>query len=131
MTHHTLFVCTLCRFSGTNQPQPESHGAGLSGGEQLFNQITAAVNECDWRERIQIQPVRCMGVCSRSCVVAFVAAEKLTFIFSGLSPQQSIPELMQFGRQYTHHPTGNVPYGERPAAMKRGLVAVLPPVPPG
>jgi predicted metal-binding protein len=127
MTQHTLFVCTLCRFSESNQAQNET-GNPASGGEQLLNHVTEAVNNSDWGDQIQVQPVRCMAVCHRSCVVAFAASQKLTFIFSGLSPQQSIPDLMQFGKQYTAHPTGNVPYGERPAAMKRGLVAVLPPV---
>lgn len=127
MPQHTLFVCALCRSS---EASPEHNATGAtSGGEQLLNHVTEAVKNCDWSDQIQVQPVRCMAVCHRSCVVAFAASQKLTFIFSGLSPQHSIPELMQFGKQYAAHPTGNVPYGERPAAMKRGLVAVLPPVP--
>jgi predicted metal-binding protein len=124
MMQHTLFVCTLCRLpaGSGNISSNGSASADLSDGQHLFNQLSESLAA---EPQIQIQPVRCMGVCSRSCVVAFAAAQKLTFIFSELR-SQSVPELQQFSQQYMSQETGNVPYKQRPAALRSGLVAVLP-----
>lgn len=121
---HTLFVCTLCRASETEREQ-----IGPNGGQYLLDRLYEALDGSDVGNAIRLHPVRCMGVCSRSCVVSFSAPKKLTFIFSELSPTQSVPELLQFSQQYISSSTGNVPYRERPNAAKKGLVAVLPPLP--
>lgn len=116
---HILSVCTLCRFSEAEQ----SHD-GVRGGQQLLNALDKGLqNQTDW----QLQPVKCMGACSHFCVVAFAAPQKLTFVFRDLSPLQSASELLKFSRQYLMHPTGTVPYRERPDAIKKKLLVVLPP----
>lgn len=124
MTRHTLFVCVLCRASAID---PEK--SGLSAGQALFDQLSEGLAGCAWREAIHLQPVRCLGACSRSCVVAFAASTKLTFILSELAPTQSVPELLQFSGQYVACAEGKVPYKERPEAAKKGIHAVLPPLP--
>lgn len=121
MTQHTLFVCTLCHSSEVDQT------AG-SGGQYLFERLQQALETAD-SDAISLQPVRCMGSCSRSCVVAFAAANKLTFILSNLSPVRSVAELLQFSQQYVTHPSGHVPYKERPALIRSNLLVVLPPSP--
>jgi len=124
MIQHTLFVCVLCRSSETDRQQ-----TGLSAGQSLFEQLSEGLELYDWREAIHLHPVRCMGACSRSCMVAFAAPSKLTFILSELSPAHSVPELLQFSRQYITCFEGKVPYKERPEAVKKGIYAVLPPLP--
>lgn len=124
MTQHTLFVCVLCRTSESDQNQ-----SGLSAGQSLFDQLSEGLADYDWHEAIDLQPVRCLGACSRSCVVAFAAPTKLTFILSELVPTQSVPELLQFSGQYVACSEGKVPYKERPEVAKRGIHAVLPPLP--
>lgn len=124
MTQHTLFVCVLCRSSAIDQQQ-----TGVSAGQLLFNRLSEELVACDGCEVIRLQPVRCMGACSRACVVAFAASAKLTFILSKLSPTHSIPDLRQFSRQYIACSEGKVPYKERPEAVKTGIHAVLPPLP--
>jgi predicted metal-binding protein len=121
VTQHTLFVCTLCRLPAAPQ-SPESE---LSGGQRLLNQLNISFAD---QEQIQIQPVRCMGVCNRSCVVAFAAPNKLTFVVSELTPA-SVPELQAFSQQYISQHNGNVPFKQRPEAIKQGIVAVLPALP--
>lgn len=124
MTQHTLFVCILCRFSATER----SH-EGVSGGQFLFNQLQAGLESSGETDRIHLQPVRCLGACDRSCVVAFTAPNKLTFVLSQLSSTHSVPALLQFSQQYVSCIGGKVPYGERPEAVKKGIHAVLPPSP--
>lgn len=87
MIQHTLFVCVLCRSSEIDQQQ-----TGLSAGQSLFDQLSEELEASDWRESVYLHPVRCMGACSRSCVVAFAAPSKLTFILSKLSPTHSVPD---------------------------------------
>lgn len=122
MTQHKLFVCTLCRFSET-----EKEHEGLRGGQHLFNALSENLEELS--DRLQVEPVKCMAACNRACVVAFTGANKLTFIFSDLRPLEAASEVTQFCRQYLEHPTGAVPYQERPAAIKPKLFVVLPPSP--
>jgi predicted metal-binding protein len=122
MTQHTLFVCTLCRSS-------EVDPAG-SGGQHLFDRLQQELETMD-ENTMRLHPVRCMGSCSRSCVVAFAAANKLTFILSDLSPVRSVAQLLQFSQQYIANPSGHVPYKERPALIRSNLLVVLPPSPLG
>ncbi len=114
MTQHTLFVCTLCRF-----PEQE----GTRAGQYLFNALTQEIQSDD----LQIQPVQCMGACSHSCVVALMAANKYTFIFSNLLPLQAA-DVLKFSSQYLTHPTGGVPFQERPESIKDKLFLVIPPM---
>ncbi|MBD2463699.1 DUF1636 domain-containing protein [Oscillatoria sp. FACHB-1407] len=124
MTQHTLFVCVLCRPSEVNQNPHEA-----IAGQSLFNHLSEGLESCEWRESIHLQPVRCMGACSRSCVVTFAAPGKLTFVLSELSPTKSVPELLKFSEQYIACADGKVPYKERPEAVKKGIHAVLPALP--
>jgi predicted metal-binding protein len=124
MTQHTLFVCVLCRFSELSKEQ-----AKLPAGQILFDHLSKELATCDWHKSIHLHPVRCMGACSRACVVTFAAPNKLTFILSELSPTHSVPDLLQFSGQYVACSDGKVPYKERPEVAKKGIHAVLPPLP--
>jgi len=130
MLQHTLLVCTLCRISAASEGGAETSKTELSGGQRLLNRLSECFSDSDCPEhtQIQIQPVRCMAVCSRSCVVAFAAPSKLTFIVSELTPE-SVPELQEFSQHYISQHNGNVPFKQRPEAIRRGIVAILPALP--
>ena len=124
-TRPTLFICTACRFSKTEQER-----AGLRGGQHLWNQF------CDQQQTepechpFCLQAVSCMGACSRSCVVAFAGLDKTTFIFGDLSPlEECVADLLQFSDRYFATTKGDVPYADRPTALKQRLVAKLPAFP--
>jgi predicted metal-binding protein len=123
-TQHTVFVCVLCRVKASD-PKPTETNAG----QLLFDRFSDALTACGGHAAIQLHPVRCLGACSRGCVVAFAAPSKLTFVVSELSPSYSVPELLQFSGQYVANAEGKVPYKERPAAVRKGIHAVLPPLP--
>jgi predicted metal-binding protein len=116
---HTLFVCALCRSSVPN---------GITEGQDLINHLNHALAEQGIAEQIHLQPVRCMGACSQSCVAALAAPNKLTFIFNQLSVAQTA-DLVQLSRQYLVQANGNVPYKERPLAIRSKLMVVLPALP--
>lgn len=126
MTQETLLVCTLCRFS-----QPDRDREAMSGGQFLFNQLQEQLETFGANGTpVQLQPVRCMGACDRSCVVAFTAPNKLTFILSQLSPTDAVSDLLEFSHQYQGCLDGKVPYKDRPITVKQKIHAVLPPLPP-
>jgi predicted metal-binding protein len=148
MTEHTLLVCSLCRFSET---QNKRHG--LSGGQYLIEELQKGLesyNLSDYpsgtlkdslrpkglasasvalRDRITIKPVSCMAACRRSCTATLAANDKLTFIFNQLAPIESAPELLQFVEQYVTSPNGKVPYQERSTTIKQATAFILPPLP--
>ncbi len=123
MAQETLLVCILCRFS-----QAEARQAGLSEGQALCDHLKEGLKTSS-EACIRLLPVRCMGACSHACTAAFMAPNKLTFILSQLSPTDSIPDLLEFSRQYIAASDGKVPYKDRPAIVKQNIHAVLPPLP--
>lgn len=122
MIEHTLFVCVLCRLTKSAQQQEK-----LSDGQSLFDRLNEGLEACDWGQHIHLRPVRCMAACDRACVAAFAVSSKLTFIFSNLSAELSMSDLLQFSHQYIAHSSGNVPYKQRPEGLKKKLLVVLPP----
>ncbi|MEO0014241.1 MAG: hypothetical protein RLZZ535_2630 [Cyanobacteriota bacterium] len=124
MTDHTLLVCSLCRFSET---QNKKHG--LSGGQYLIEELQKGLESCDFSDRITIKPVSCMAACLRSCAATLAGNGKLTFIFNQLAPIESASELLQFVEQYVTSPNGKVPYQERSTAIKQATAFILPPLP--
>ena len=121
MTQHTLFVCSLCRFS-----ERENKKHGLSGGQHLIQELEKGLEKYEWRDRITIKPLSCMAACRRSCAVTLAADDKLTFILERLAPTESAPELLEFIEQYVTTPNGKVPYRERSRAIQQATSFVLP-----
>lgn len=124
MEKATLFVCSLCRFSET-----ENSRDGLSGGQHLIDRLEGELEAKNLSDAIHLQPVRCMAACSRSCNTTLAAPDKLTFIFSNLSPTDSAAELSEFCQQYVARPDGKVPYGERASSIRQATAFILPPLP--
>lgn len=123
MTEHTLLVCSLCRYSET---QNKKHG--LSGGQHLIKELQKGLEDREWSDRITIKPVSCMAACLRSCAVTLTAEDKLTFILNQLAPNESAADLLEFIEQYVASPQGKVPYRERSRAIQRATSFILPPL---
>ena len=123
MTQHTLFVCSLCRFS-----EKENKKYGLSGGQHLIQELEKGLKDRDWSDRITIKPLSCMAACRRFCAVTLAADDKLTFILERLAPTESAPELLEFIEQYVTAPQGKVPYRERSRAIQKSTSFILPPL---
>ena len=123
MTHHTLLVCSLCRFS-----EKENKKHGLSGGKHLIQELEKGLEKYDWKNLIEIKPVSCMAACRRSCAVTLTADDKLTFILERLAPTESASELLKFIEQYVKSLQGKVPYRERSSTIKQATAFILPPL---
>lgn len=131
-TANTLFVCALCRFS-----EAERSRDGVSGGQYYLEQVKGALAlplqgntaQPELSDAIHLHPVRCMAQCHQPCNVALAAPGKLTFIFSGLAPEDSATALAEFCAQYAQSPDGRVPYNARSSVIREATAFVLPPLP--
>jgi predicted metal-binding protein len=119
---HTLFVCTQCATVRVNdQPQ------GKSGGQALLDELNHLAETAQLPEQVSIRPVRCMFACEKSCMAAFSAAGKYTYLFAHLQPATAAPALIECLRHYALNPEGLLPYSIRPEPLKTAVLARIPP----
>ncbi|MGK7911528.1 MAG: DUF1636 domain-containing protein [Synechococcus sp.] len=124
MTPSTLFVCSLCRFSAQ-----ESSRDGIAGGQYLIERIQQALAERDLQKSVHLEPLRCMAGCQQPCNISLTAPGKLTFILSGVSPENGATTVAEFCQQYTNSANGRVPYSDRSPEIRQATAFVLPPLP--
>jgi predicted metal-binding protein len=120
---HTLFVCTTCACVWQDGKR-----VGESGGQQLLQQIQQLAQTWELQNKFSIQGVECMSACSHACVVALQGEEKLTYLFGNLAVDDSASAILRCATQYYNKPDGLLPWSERPEALKRGILAKIPPL---
>jgi predicted metal-binding protein len=112
----TILVCITCR---TPTDPLDAPRAGLALAD-----ATGAVAGAD----IAVQPVRCLGNCSRGLSAAIRRDGAWTYIFGGLDATRDGPALIAGARLLAGAGDGLMPWRERPESLKRGLIARVPPI---
>ena len=121
ITH--IYVCVSCRAAG--QPlEPREERAGF----QLFADLAAHQGAQD--AAIRLVPVECLSVCKRPCTVSFAAPGKWTYVYGDLSASASAATILAGAKLYAAAADGIIPWKQRPDAMKKGVVARVPPLSP-
>jgi predicted metal-binding protein len=123
---HCLFVCTTC-----GSKWEDGRRMGTSEGELLLQELQALHQDWDLATEFPIQAVGCMSACSRSCAISFAAAGKHTYLFGDIAPQDpriALSNILDCAEKYYQHPTGILPWAERPAPLKQGILAKIPPL---
>jgi len=118
---HTLFVCTTCA-----SVWQDGKRIGESGGQKLLNQLQELAKDWELKENFPIQAVECMSACNRSCVVAFAAEGKLTYLFGDLVVDDSTSAVLECATKYYKKQDGLLPWSERPEPLKKGILARIP-----
>jgi predicted metal-binding protein len=118
---HSLFVCKTCA-----SVWQDGKRLGESGGEKLLQQLQHLAQDWELREEFPIQEVECMSACNRSCVVAFAAKGKLTYLFGDLAVDGSAAAVLECASKYYAHSDGLLPWSERPEPLKKGILAKIP-----
>ena len=122
MTTATIFVCVSCRRplgDGEDSFDQPGHGlaeaikARLQGGEQA---------------RLTVATVDCLAVCKRPCTVALVGADKWTYLIGDLDPESHVDEIVSAAKSFAASENGIVPWRERPASFRKGVIARVPPI---
>ncbi len=115
-----IYVCTTCRTA--DEPiEPREQRAGA----RLFADLTAQAGQ-----DFEIVGVECLSVCKRPCTVSFAAPGKWTYVYGDLPPDTSAQTILSGAQLYAAAADGLIPWKQRPDALKKGVVARIPPFPP-
>lgn len=113
-----IYVCVTCRQEGDT--------GEVRAGSRLHDALArACVEEPD----LEVIPVECLSVCKRPCTVSFAATDKWTYVYGDLPPETSATLLRQAARLYADTSDGLIPWKLRPDAIKKGVIARVPPLP--
>jgi predicted metal-binding protein len=113
-----LYVCTTCR-----EDNAEGSDDAIRAGARLYEALLAEPAD----PAITIIPVECLSVCTRSCAVSFTAPGKWTYVYGDLPAETGAPVLLEGARLYAQTEDGLIPWKQRPAALKKGVIARVPP----
>ena len=120
----TVHVCVTCREAGASPDSAERPGARLY---RALQQALAA--EGTLSAAVRLEPVECLSVCKRPCTVAVSSPGRWTYIYGDLHPEDGAGTVVTGLRLYAGTPDGIVPWRERPPALRKGVVARIPPSP--
>jgi len=115
--HATVYVCTCCR---------QGEDADLRPGAQFL----ALLRERLAREGLgefSVHSVECLSVCKRPATAAFAAAGKWTYVLGDLDAAEHLDDFIVALKAYAASETGVVPWKNRPACFKKGVVSRTPP----
>lgn len=115
----TLLVCSSCRREGDGPGEPRP-------GSRLADAVRAAAVE-GVAVSVAVRRVACLGNCGRGLSVAVYRPGCWTYVFGGLD-ESSGADLLEGARLLAASSDGFMPYRDRPAALKRGLIARVPPI---
>jgi predicted metal-binding protein len=111
-----VYVCITCRPAG----EPDST---LRPGAIL----AAATTQAAAGTEVQVRPMRCLANCSRGPSAAMRCNGSWTYVFGGLDVT-SARALIEGARLLASAADGILPWRGRPAPLKRGLIARVPPL---
>lgn len=115
-----IYVCTTCRQPGDPDDVPRP-GAALA----------AATAQAAENTDIAVQPLRCLANCKRGCSAVMrrtdTSAPIWTYVFGHLDPAADAQALVQGAQLLVQSVDGLMPWRGRPDALKRGLIARVPP----
>lgn len=120
---HHLFVCTSCRHPGDVKSPLQ-----LRAGGRLFSNLTKQFEPWARRTDFVIVPYECLSVCPRPCAIALRAPGKFTYVFGDIKPGQTESAIIECANLYRRAPTGFLPREHRPAELRAGILARVPPL---
>ena len=118
----TIFVCVSCRRSlGDAEESFDQPGRGL------VDTLQARLRDRG-QAGVTVTPVDCLAVCKRPCTVALAGADKWTYLIGDLDPDSHAEEIVSAALSFAASANGIVPWRERPASFRKGVIARVPPI---
>ncbi len=110
----TIVVCHSCRgpAGGDDYPRP---GSRLADDTRLAAAATP----------VRVRQVGCLGNCKRGLSAAVLCEGSWSYVFGDLS-EDSGADLVAGAILFSQSTDGFMPFGRRPEALKRGLIARIP-----
>jgi predicted metal-binding protein len=119
----SIHICITCRNAG------DPKDAGERPGARLYRALLQAVARRD--APVELIPVECLSVCKRPCTIGFSGAGKWTYVYGDFAPDEASAEaILDAATLYAATPDGLIPWRQRPDALKKGVVARVPPLIP-
>ena len=118
-----IYVCTTCRSAGEPLEPKEARA-----GARLHAELAAAVPAGMELAAFEVVGVECLSVCKRPCTVSFASPGKWTYVYGDLMPDVSAETILAGARLYSDAHDGIIPWKQRPDALKKGVVARIPPL---
>ena len=112
-----IYVCTTCRRPDDPEDYPRP-GAALAEAT-----IRAAENA-----GVTVTPLRCLANCKRGCSAVLRRPDAWTYVFGHLDPSADAEALVKGAQLLSQSADGLMPWRGRPDALKRGLIARIPPL---
>ena len=111
-----IVVCSSCRL-------PNQFDASLRAGALLAQATKSAAADGN----IEVSQVACLANCKRSLSAAVMRANGWSYVFGDLN-DASAADLVAGARLLQASEDGLLPWRGRPEALKRGMVARIPPL---
>ena len=116
----TVFVCTSCRRRlGDDEDNFDHPGPALAERVQVLLADDPS---------IEVVTVECLAVCKRPCTVALAGFGKWTYVVGDLDNVAHCEEVAAAARAYAATGNGIVPWKERPATFRKGVISRIPPL---
>jgi predicted metal-binding protein len=112
-----IYVCTTCRQPDDPEDQPRP-GAALAAATARAAENTG----------IMVHPMRCLANCKRACSAVMQRAGAFSYVFGHLDPAADADALVEGAKLLSQSSDGLMPWRGRPEALKRGLIARVPPL---
>jgi predicted metal-binding protein len=113
----TIFVCITCRRPEDAEDYPRP-GAALA-------RLTAQAAE---GSGVTVKRVRCLANCKRGLSAAMRRQDGWSYIFGDLDAARDGAALVDGAKLLARSSDGLMPWRGRPDALKRGLIARIPPL---
>jgi len=113
----TIFVCVTCRRSGDPEDFPRP-GAALAAATAHAAEGTG----------MTVRQVRCLANCTRGLSAAIRRHDGWTYMFGLLDAAGDGAALVEGARLLARSRDGLLPWRGRPAPLKSGLIARVPPL---
>ena len=113
----TIYVCITCRRASEPEAEPRP-GAILAAATAAAAEGTGVV----------VRPVQCLANCTRGPSAAMRCNGSWTYVFGHLDPVTDAAALIAGARLFATATDGLLPWRGRPEALKRGLIARVPPI---
>ncbi|WP_072369604.1 DUF1636 domain-containing protein [Hyphomicrobium sp. NDB2Meth4] len=116
-----IFVCISCR------QRSEEDGSPARPGAELATQLKARLADSN-ADGITVREVECLAVCKRPSTIALAAGGKWTYVIGDLETEAHLADIVTTALAYQRAADGIVPWAERPAAFRKGVISRIPPL---
>jgi predicted metal-binding protein len=117
MSVTTIYVCTTCRAADDLSE--------IRAGARLLAALESSL--LGTPHEFRLEGVECLSVCKRPCTVAFASPGKWTYVYGDFSADTPPEAILAGAALYAAAEDGLIPWKQRPDALKKGVVARLPP----